>query len=206
MVQSTSAMSFEIELLVLERIHPKHTNENWQVQKNRPHVQGSENFLVNTTAPENPVWVAESGDLKNHIHPKIKRLLPEKALKLGQYLQRLNADTPKFRPLLHLGWQENVSQRHKAKPWFFNTKQTNVENLPPHISLNGLFSVYLYNNYLFIDAHWVYQQHVALNTPIKQLPHLFFEAPFKASQRVRSQEVHFFDHPLGGMFVEIRQI
>ena len=202
---------FEVELLVLQRIEVK-TKEHLQhqVYAPRPDFGSGRAFFIGDFWPKQAVWSQGEIIQKNlKAHQSVGRILTQTQLKLTQYLDERNQNNvQRFKPLLHVGWHQYVSSRKTAKPWFFETK------LPDQsMQIDGLFSVYLFNRYLFIDSNLQFRLPNHQLSPTQPFvsglshePMVYIQAPFQAKRRVLSNHVHGFDHPLGLMLVEIRKL
>lgn len=202
---------FEVELLVLQRLEVK-TDEHLQhqVYAPRPDFGSGRAFFVGDSWPKQAVWSQEDITQANlKAHQRVGRILTQNQLKLTHYLEKLNQDdVQRFKPLLHVGWHQYVSSRKTAKPWLFETQ------LPDQsMQIDGLFSVYLFNRYLFIDSNLQFRlpsHQLNATQPffsgLSQEPMAYMQAPFQAKRRVLSNHVHGFDHPLGLMLVEIRKL
>ncbi|NMH58755.1 CsiV family protein [Alteromonas ponticola] len=81
----------------------------------------------------------------------------------------------------------------------------------PIWKLDGYMKVYLkYINrvpYLHIESELLYRQPVPLNTEEQtdNPEYRLVSVPFQQMRRVISQQIHYFDHPLFGMIVQIRR-
>ena len=135
-----------------------------------------------------------------------------------------------FKPLLHLAWRMPVKSRNSAQPIHLFAG----ENYAGKWAIDGNFKIYL-DRYLFIDSQLlVRQETTSIITPpkkqefeiinsendvqvIKQDENVFEPQPvkretvineafFDQNRRLRSEEIHYFDHPLMGMIVQIRKI
>ena len=135
-----------------------------------------------------------------------------------------------FKPLLHLAWRMPVKSRNSAQAIHLFAG----ENYAGKWAIDGNFKIYL-DRYLFIDSQLLIRQQTTslvskpqeqefevVNTEndvqvIKQTESfveplevhkktVINEALFDQNHRLRSEEIHYFDHPLMGMIVQIRKI
>lgn len=210
------AQSFAIELLVIQWLQPENTGENWSVQQHRPRLDTAEFFLESATMPTSPIWSLENlkaTGLDTEKNRKVWQILRQDQLELTEYIEKCNKDQKTVQPLLHVGWTQNVYAPKETTPWKFDIP---IQTQATSLALNGTFSVHLHSsNYLFVNADWVYRRGNTIFSPV-QTPNttpLFahntqqpLEIPFKTKKRVRSGEVHYFDHPLGAMLVMIRKV
>lgn len=86
------------------------------------------------------------------------------------------------------------------------------EELPPIWQLDGFMQIYLkYINrvpYLHINSELFYRQPVQQSNPLQPTAPPVFELvsiPFSQTRRVISTQLHYFDHPLFGVIVQIRR-
>lgn len=95
-----------------------------------------------------------------------------------------------------------------------NNKQTTVNPDTPIWQVDGYMKVFLkYINrvpYLHIDSDMFYRQPVPVTSKSspaapEQPEYKLVSVPFKQLRRVISNQLHYFDHPLFGMVVEIRR-
>ncbi|MBT6272763.1 MAG: hypothetical protein HOI95_01360 [Chromatiales bacterium] len=89
-----------------------------------------------------------------------------------------------YAPLLHIGWRTPGLPKGRAVPVRFEGSANGT--------VQGTLLVYL-SRYLHLDAHLIYKR--------SDRPGATFA--LRERRRVRSQELHYFDHPLFGMLVRI---
>ena len=89
--------------------------------------------------------------------------------------------------------------------------QSDVKRLPPIWELDGFIQIYLkYINrvpYLHINSELFYRQPVLSANTLPGAPPAYelVSIPFSQQRRVISTQLHYFDHPLFGMLVQIRR-
>jgi len=102
------------------------------------------------------------------------------------------------------GLTPDVILRRLPKP----DEQTEIEHLEQLWQIEGSLKVYLqYVNrvpYLHVDNDFLYRQPVAVPGQSRQTMRLA-NIPFTQLRRVISTQLHYFDHPMFGMLVEIRR-
>lgn len=105
-------------------------------------------------------------------------------------------------------------QGREVTPTGVDVKQSIANTDTPIWQLDGYMKVFLkYINqvpYLHIDSEVFYRQPVPVATPpsaeaAEQPEYKLVSVPFKQLRRVISNQIHYFDHPLFGMVVEIRR-
>lgn len=156
-------------------------------------------------------------------------LLSNDRLQLTEQRNRLQRHAA-FKPLLHLAWRMPVESKSRARPiHLFGGK-----NYTGKWAIDGNFEIYL-DRYLFIDTQLLIRQESTTLVSAPQQPEFevidsdndvqvikanenVFEPPavkkqrvinealFAQTRRLRSGEIHYFDHPLMGMIVQIRKI
>ncbi len=156
-------------------------------------------------------------------------LLSNDQLQLTEQRNRLQRHAA-FKPLLHLAWRMPVQSKSSARPiHLFGGK-----NYAGKWAIDGNFEIYL-NRYLFIDSQLLIRQQSTTLVSAPQQPEFevvdsendvqvikadesVFEPPqvnkqkiinealFAQTRRLRSGEIHYFDHPLMGIIVQIRKI
>lgn len=109
-----------------------------------------------------------------------------KATRLDRTLLRLGPEAYTVRkkgmpPVMHIGWMQSVRSRSK-KDWFWLESG----------DLSGLVSVTV-GRYLHLDLDLIYNNR---GRPVR----------IKTHRRMRSNELHYLDHPLLGVLAEIRPV
>jgi hypothetical protein len=111
------------------------------------------------------------------------RPVPRGQLAYGNMSARLSR-SGRYRSLVHLGWRQRALSRNQALPVSIGGSNSEVR---------GTVRLYL-SRFLHLETHLLYSSPNALGgTPFELVE----------SRRMRSGELHYFDHPVFGMIVRI---
>lgn len=205
-----AARWFEIEILVFKRnVSPVNTTENWDFSL--PMQQRFEAMQVMNSLNYGDVPTIVDGRTA-HSGTGSFKILPSNQLRLKTQRNRL-ASNAAYQPLLHMGWQMPVRNSIDAKPahliggkYFSDIPLKADESTGgPVFELDGLFRVYL-QHYLYIESEFLLREPVSGGADGSSLDTYLHQYPFKQKRRVKSGQIHYFDHPLMGMFVQIRRM
>ena len=163
--------------------------------------------------------------------PTSFRLLGPRERKLGGIYRRLTAQ-PYLRPLLHMAWRQPGYERENVKTVHITSNESpGIPGLDPVYGIEGAASLYRSRYlHLLMDLRYYrpdpsatqamppereaavpgeelpgaavgFPDEPAQSTPMEAVPIYFRLAE---SRRMRSGELHYFDHPLFGAIVQVR--
>jgi hypothetical protein len=144
--------------------------------------------------------VRELSAFADHIEADQYRRRPQATLNLGTHAQRLEG-SGEFQVLVHLGWHQKVPDREAPQSIYLHFED----------ELQGYLAVTL-GRYLHTAATlWLYPSDSlsgpsAANNDENPLRATRPYAQLKQSRRMRSGELHYFDHPLFGVLVRIDKV
>ena len=125
------------------------------------------------------------------------RRWPMTELRLSDQARRLDI-SPEFQILEHMAWQQHVPERSAPQPLYIQVGE----------ELTGYLAVTL-GRYLHTEATlWLTPSQagpdpISLHNAAARSPAADAFAQLEESRRMRSAELHYFDHPLFGMLVRI---
>lgn len=146
--------------------------------------------------------------------PELDRDQEEQELTLSQdtFFSQLEAAINDAEPVSFANMMAAVNQAQQPSPLMRQSEDNDLR--APIWQLDGNLRVYLkYINrvpYLHIDSEMYYRQPVPVNPGASlsegEAPeYKLVSVPFKQVRRVISKQIHYFDHPLFGMIVQIRR-
>ncbi len=110
--------------------------------------------------------------------------------------------------LFHKSWLINAQPRSKTQPILINTNPQSAQQS----SLNGYLHFYK-ERFVHVDIKLDLDKKIPTtikekfakqqNIPINELPN-FWQFQIKESRKIRSNQLHYIDHPLFGALVQIR--
>jgi hypothetical protein len=181
---------YEIELIVFTINDPNAlTAERWREPASFP---GMEN------AVELVPGMADPADTAFH-------LLPAEQMQLNDDFNRL-ANVRRYTPRVHVAWRQPVTGRNESTSVQIHSRyplpasymeKADIPSLLDQISGTVTISV---ERYLHVDAQLLYTRPPALTEASANIPVNFV---LKESRRLRSKEVHYLDHPMFGMLIQI---
>ncbi len=137
--------------------------------------------------------------LQDNTNQSAYRLLPRSNFILGQQASALRQQG-NYRILLHTAWQQPLPAPNNALPVHISAGSANGWNLNGVITLSRLNLINFATN-------------IVLNLPVSELSSASQNTAFANQgvasfqihqrQRMRINEIHYFDHPLFGMLVEV---
>jgi len=160
--------------------------------------------------------------------PEPFTFLSSRELQLGDIVRRLRSDS-RYQPLLHVAWRQPTLNPKSAPPVFVysgmenpgNSGVVNTDMLmagPQSVKLYGLIRLSV-SRYLHVETDLHYRTTVTQQEYVLEQPSGFFggsEAVEKMvqrnvlldfrmheSRRMRSKEIHFFDHPMFGAIIMV---
>jgi len=130
------------------------------------------------------------------------RMLEQNELQLGRAFARLNA-LGAYTPLVHVGWSQKTFYEEEAQPfelaWLGKLEPAGTIRLHRSRFLHLTLDISMQNDYVY---------HEAPLPPDARWPLAEFMGPviyrIDVQRRVRSGEVHFFDHPAFGALIAVR--
>ncbi len=199
---------YDIEIVLFE--HKNNTSINSEVWPLSPEMPATEG-TINLFRPDDIVYSGIPDKVSSI--PLNLSLLGTQDHKMSETIKRL-MESESYNPLLHIAWRQNVSSPDDAqaihittdKPDFTTLNDETIENgetiepEQPNAIVDGTITVSL-KRYLHLKTDLAY-----INTNGSD----FFsdeEAPvvfrMTESRRMRSKEIHYFDHPKFGMLALI---
>lgn len=194
---------YDIEIVLFE--HKNNTSidsEVWPLSPEMPATEG----IIDLFRPQDIVYSGMSDKVSDST-PLNLSLLNTQKHKMSETIKRL-MESENYNPLFHVAWRQNVSSPDDAqaihittdKPGFANQNGEIIESEQADATVDGTITVSL-KRYLHLKADLAY---ININGSG------FFsdeEAPvvfrMTESRRMRSKEIHYFDHPKFGMLALI---
>ena len=221
---AVSADWFEVEAVLFEYTEPDAGNEWWYENPGLPSRHQTIGLIMDTAAPvkgETPETTDEAG-----LMPYLA--LPEQAYQLGG-VRRVLEISGAYRPLLHVAWQQQgLDVRDVRAIHLDNTrfeKETawpdeapadgeweQPEYTPPVKVFDGIIRLRK-SRFLHLDVDFAYFPDV-LEQPGPEaregadgrvrLPASYVR--LTESRRIKPDELHYFDHPLFGVIIQVRRL
>jgi hypothetical protein len=170
---------YEIELLIFQNLVQNDGGEVWPV--------------------EYAGWSEESVDSEQP--DMVTEWLPKSQFRLTTQRNALARSAP-YRPLVHLAWRQVVPGRQQAKPFELPSGQHN----PDRAYVDGLVGVSV-ERYLHLDLDLRLHLPGAAAAPATSLEEYedygVPEIRLRQQRRMRSKELHYFDHPRFGVIALI---
>ncbi|MFM2484150.1 peptidoglycan binding protein CsiV [Celerinatantimonas yamalensis] len=233
-IANAQSRSFDIEVIIFKRHQPQPTGEYWDQTQQKLSIHPTQWLLAPLLKCQSSDCVSSQAvtQIPTVINgsnwpvqkPTSLQMLPSSQFKLNTQWQRLSRDTA-FTPLIHLAWREKVPSRSRAiylgimaGKRLPNDLRSSVN--APYWQLQGGIKISL-QHYLYIDSQLLLTevkntaaQSTAVNTQTNIVPNSANTQPLNAlvsykfdqKIRVRSGEIHYFDHPKMGMLIQIRKI
>lgn len=231
-----SARTFDIELIIFKINHPQSSPEYWDQSQQQLKItpkyyllspllncQGK-SCLKDSPLSSIPTLINGSGWPK--LSPVQVQVLPSSQFKLNVQWQRL-VSSSRYTPMLHMAWKQNIHSPSRAvylgliAGKHLDASQINPSQ-GPFWELQGGIKISL-QHYLYIDSKLLLTEpnpaaHTQnnntdsmLNTSngapkIQTPPPALLSYKFDQKRRIRSGEIHYFDHPKFGMIIQIRKI
>lgn len=150
------------------------------------------------------------------------QILPKDLLSLNQEVSRLNA-SGKYRVLYHAGWMQPVAETQKPKPVRIQAGEildNGVYELDGYLAVGrGRYlhfrpDLYFSRTLTATESNLLAEQKpttasTAVNTAISPTDFYIPETltvKLNQARRMRSKELHFIDHPLFGVLVEMKPV
>ena len=178
---------YDIELLIFRNLVENDAGEVWPVDYSD--------------------WFEESADAEQaEIETETAvTWLPKSEFRLTAQRNALARSAP-YRPIAHLAWRQTVSARRQAKPLELPVHQTR----PDRARVDGLVRVAV-ERYLHLDLDLrlhpaeVKQQQIGQAEMATEMEYEYGvpDIRLKERRRMRSKEVHYFDHPRFGVIALI---
>ena len=219
---------YEIEIIVFENLNqPGDSSESWPNNPGLPDIGNAIKLMpVETAATENTPTQAKSPASTAPSLPEAYPLVTNKDFKLTKQETKL-MDSGQYRPVLHVAWRQPVLSQETAKAVHIFSSMTQTDalasssetpDLPPDTELlpqtdgdgaallniiDGTIKI-AQGKYLHMDLDLLYRTKAATRNEVdifgfrkeEDLPSVF---RMQQSRRVRSGELHYFDHPVFGV-------
>ncbi len=134
----------------------------------------------------------EGVDWENSTPLGDNRRLPSGRGRLGakeRALQRAEG----FDPLIHAAWRQNIRSRESAKAWYVRSERTIAPGTP---KVEGLVKLSV-GRYLHVELD------LLIRKKADDAVGGFRNYRVTTHRRMRSKELHYIDHPMLGMLIEI---
>jgi hypothetical protein len=178
--QDNSDDWYDIEVIVFERTNPQdYAPEKWPQDPGFPELNGASEITSSETSAH--------------------RLLPRERYRLNNEYDKI-AKTRNIRPLVHIAWRQLVPNRERGDRVHLHSfsgsgkTSTNRQATP----LDGVISIGK-GRFLHIDSDLVLHKNNA-GTDIPEFIRM------KGDLRMRSNELHYLDHPMGGVLIQITPV
>jgi hypothetical protein len=208
--QSTDTKWYEIELIIFARnADDRGQTEEWPQEPFTADWSDATPIMPQTTPEIGTIGAPEISKTQAQIN-----IVPTSEYQLTGAKRRLDRTANRLQPLLHLAWRQPTVSRDKAE-WFY--LQVPFENLD-HSStmsttggmaprLEGGIKVSR-SRYLHIDLDLLLREISPQNEVSTEYYDSLSYSPFlqyrmQAHRRMRSKELHYIDHPLMGVLVQI---
>lgn len=169
---------YEIELLIFRNLVEADGGEVWPVDYSDWFEESADSEQADTPARAAANW------------------LPKSRFRLTAQRNALARSAP-YRPIAHFAWRQSVTDRQRAKPLEVPAGNRN----PERAYVDGLVRVSV-ERYLHLDLNL--RLHLpATTTEAAALEYGVPEIRLRQKRRMRSNELHYFDHPRFGVIALI---
>ena len=215
---------YQVEVILFNYIKPDADNEWWYENPGLPGRDQSIELIMDTADPVAGEAIDPVDDTD---------LMPYLALSKDRYrlagVNRVLELSREYRPLLHVAWQQpgldsrNIRAIHLDNTQFDEEPAEQAEPQPGEGSVRPEYTppVKVYDGilrlwksrFLHVDVDFAYfpesteqpAQGAAGGTDDNELPSAGY-VRLTQSRRIRSEELHYFDHPLFGLVVQVSRI
>ncbi len=211
-----AASWYQVEVIVFDRLYPNLDGEQWQ----------NEPFTLNDNLvelqPNNIVSTSEQG------------LVPYKMLNNNRNrlsgVYRVLKLSSEYRPLIHLSWQQPATERRNSR--FVHLQKLEGDNAVPVAELNmsdtepGFLDEIIMSNkiidgairirsgfYLHVDVDLSYFKDLPAENKILRSSEESFTGTtdktvirMKESRKIKLNEIHYFDHPMLGVILQVSRL
>ncbi len=208
---------YKVEVLVFENNDPGAvTTEAWRLEPGFPNLERSVELAPPSAAVVPPTPAAGTAPGKPpdaKTLPQQYQRLPNSALDLNKALRKLRA-SKRYEPLLHVAWlQEFKGDSDSGKPVHLFSSATIASgasfNTTVQPRADGLVMLRR-SRFLHVDVDMVLRQAMTARaatetelSPAASLTTITQDFRLHQSRRMRSDEIHYFDHPLFGVLVQV---
>ncbi|MCP4993026.1 MAG: hypothetical protein GY934_04450 [Gammaproteobacteria bacterium] len=133
-------------------------------------------------------------------------MLSPSNLRLNAIITSLRGSNGRFTPLLHLAWRQPAQSKKSAKTIYLQSPETSTNGIP---RLQGTVRLSV-QRYLHIDLDLLLQRKEIKRADDSRFMQSNSFSPertgyrFKTHRRMRSEELHYLDHPRLGAIVIVR--
>jgi hypothetical protein len=174
---------YEIELLIFRNLVEADGGEVWPVDYSDWFEEESPDNMDNGEQPDPPSRATVTW-------------LPKSQFRLTAQRNALARSAP-YRPIAHFAWRQSVTDRQRAKP----VEVPGANRNPERAYVDGLVRVSV-ERYLHLDLNL--RLHLrATTTEAISLEYGVPEIRLRQRRRMRSKELHYFDHPRFGVIALI---
>ena len=178
-----STRQFDIELLIFRNLVGSDAGEVWPVD-------------FSNWFEDEPVDNTDNNEPSDPLTRAAVTWLPKSQFRLTSQRNALARSAP-YRPLAHLAWRQAVPGRQRVKP----VALPNAGNNPNKAYVDGLVRVAV-ERYLHLDLH-LPASAAAATLPEAESEYGVPEIRLRQQRRMRSKELHYFDHPRFGVIALI---
>tara|TARA_B100001094_G_scaffold333393_1_gene411403 strand:- start:5748 stop:6518 length:771 start_codon:yes stop_codon:yes gene_type:complete len=224
---------FEIEMFLFKR--DTSIDENWPDPKIESSGKPRFDFLTAPTELERQGYMLYAKNKPRTFYLEDSPfLLNKKAFTFTKRIQVLKKHND-IEPLLHMVWKQGIRDQNTSQPIQITLGEnfsdryrpngytiSDTENLTTQAQkivreISGYLDIYI-NQYIYLDLNLVLRREESKS--VKEFDTLseltpqggsssysFLQyIPFQQKKRIRSGELHYFDHPYLGMIIEVRRI
>lgn len=231
--QANEPRWYEIELYLFKR--NSDTDEKWPEPKPMRFGKAVISLLQNQANLIQKGHIFSNQLMPSNIHKDTQPfVLPKQFLQFGNSLSFINKKLD-LEPLIHVSWRQGIrpekfsqpialylgedfSEQYRANGYLISDTQDLTEKAVGKVrELTGTINLYI-DHYLFVEVDLrlrkeskiELRKHDELSslTPSDRSSSFSFleQIPMQQKKHVRSDEIHYFDHPYLGMILEIRKI
>ncbi len=206
---------YQVEIVVFERINPVLDGEYWKTAD-----------VISRTDVKNLLSREEVGDEQVSFS-----ILPEAKNRLGGTYSAFR-NSSHYRPLIHYSWQQPPLERRSAKfvkvEKLDESQSFNNENIIPTDETEPLFIEDLFQQnkiidgairirsgfYLHVDVDLTYFAEVTEQFRVMEVANNEsaisvqerIPVELKSSRKIKLNEIHYFDHPMFGLIIQVSRL
>jgi len=207
--QSTDAKWYEVELIVFARnAGDRGQTEEWPQEPFTPDWSDATPIIARPTAD-----IGETG-ATGVSQARTISIVPTSEYQLTGAKRQLDRTANRLQPLLHLAWRQPTTSRDTAEWLYLQAPFTNPASastmgtaggMTPR--LEGAVKVSL-SRYLHIDLDLLLREVAPQNETTTEYYNTLDYSPYvqyrmQTHRRMRSKELHYIDHPLMGVLVQV---
>ena len=212
-VQAAETKWYSVEIVIFSQDESSGRNEQWPVIESLPDWSDAVTIQPGVSIPsavQTDMTVQERQQLWSKSEKTNRsasfRMLPQSNLRLNAITASLRGSNGRFTPLLHLAWRQPAQSKKSAKIIYLQSAVTSTNGIP---RLQGTVRLSV-QRYLHIDLDLLLQRKEIKRTDDSGFIQSSSFSPertgfrFKTHRRMRSEELHYLDHPKLGAIVIVR--